>query len=155
MVEPGRRFGKTAVVGAKDRETGKVAVRVVDKTDRPTLIGFVTDHTEDETAMMFTDEARAYQGMVNHVAVKHRAGQYVEGEVHTNGIEAHWSMFKRGIVGTYHHISPKHTARYAVEFAGRHNNRPLDTEAQMSKMAKAMHGKRLRYTDLIADEEAA
>ena len=60
-------------------------------------------------------------------------------------------MFKRGIIGTYHHISPKHTERYAVEFAGRHNNRPLDTERQMERMAEGTVGKRLRYTDLIAD----
>ena len=143
--------GKTAVVGAKDRETGQIAVRVVSQTDRPTLIGFVADHTADERAMVFTDEARAYNGMVNHVTVKHSAGQYVEGEVHTNGLESHWSMFKRGIIGTYHHISPKHTERYAVEFAGRHNNRPLDTEDQMAVMAKGADGKRLRYADLIAD----
>ena len=90
--------------------------------------------------------------MVNHAAVKHSAGQYVEGEVHTNGIESPWSMFKRGIIGTYHHISPKHTGRYAVEFAGRHNNRPLDTEEQMSQMAKGSFGKRLPYTDLIGPE---
>ena len=146
--------GKTAVVGAKDRETGQIAVQVVSKTDRPTLIGFVADHTENERATVFTDEAQAYRGMVNHGTVSHGAGQYVQGEVHTNGIESHWSMFKRGIIGTYHHISPKHTERYAVEFAGRHNNRPLDTEDQLNGMVKAAEGKRLRYADLIAEPEA-
>ena len=146
--------GKTAVVGAKDRETGMVSVAVVEKTDRPTLTGFVADHTESETAMVYTDEHAGYQGMINHAAVPHGAGQYVRGEVHTNGIESHWSMFKRGIIGTYHHISPKHTARYAVEFAGRHNQRPLDTEEQMSRMAKGGEGKRLQYRDLIAVDDA-
>ena len=143
--------GKVAVIGAKDRETGQIAVQVIEKTDRPTLIGFVASHTEDETAMVFTDEHAGYKGMLNHVAVPHSRGEYVHGEVHTNGIESHWSMFKRGIVGIYHHISPKHTERYAMEFAGRHNQRPLDTEVQMERMAEGTVGKSLPYAELIAD----
>ena len=145
--------GKTPVVGAKDRETGKVSVAVVPATDKPTLQGFVAEHADD-TAMVFTDEARAYKGLMNHVAVPHSRGEYVHGEVHTNGIESLWSMMKRGINGTYHHISPKHTARYAQEFAGRHNDRPLDTVKQMGTMVQGMEGKRLRYADLIANETA-
>ena len=89
------------------------------------------------------------------MAVAHSRGQYVDGEVHTNGMESHFSMFKRGIVGTYHHISPTHTLRYAVEFAGRHNDRPLDTEEQMERMAQGTVGKLLPYADLIAEPEAA
>ena len=147
--------GKTAVVGAKDRDTGKVSVAVVKSTDRPTLTGFVADNTMDETAMVYTDEHRGYRGMINHAAVPHSRGEYVRGEVHTNGIESHWSMFKRGIIGVYHHISPKHTHRYATEFAGRHNDRPLDTIDQMKAMVRGMEGKRLRYADLTANEEDA
>ena len=77
---------------------------------------------------------------VNHLAVRHIAGQYVEGEVHTNEIESYWSMYKRGIIGTYHHISPKHTARYAVEFAGRHNDRPADTLDQWTLWREGWKG---------------
>ena len=145
--------GKTPVMAAKDRRTNKVAVRVVEKTDRPTLIGFVADHTVDEHTTVFTDEHPSYKGMVNHVAVPHSRGEYVHGEVHTNGVESHFSMFKRGIIGTYHHISPKHTSRYAVEFAGRHNNRPLDTEEQMERMAQGTVGKSLSYAALIAEPD--
>ena len=145
--------GKTAVVGVKDRETGKVSVAVVSATDKPTLQGFVAEHRADESTMVYTDEAAAYKGMMNHVAVPHSRGEYVHGEVHTNGIESHWAMLKRGIVGTFHHISPKHTARYAHEFAGRHNNRPLDTVDQVETMVKGMEGKRLRYRDLIGSPE--
>ena len=60
-------------------------------------------------------------------------------------------MMKRGIIGTYHHVSPKHTERYAVEFAGRHNNRPMDTIDQMAEMVRGVEGRKLRYKDLIAD----
>ena len=147
--------GKVPVVGVKDRDTGMVSVSVVRKVDRPTLIGVVADNTADEGTMVFSDEHAGYKGMINHVAVPHSRGEYVHGEVHTNGIESHWSMFKRGIIGTYHHISPKHTERYAIEFAGRHNDRPKDTVDQMADMVRGMDYKRLRYADLIADEEAA
>ena len=60
-------------------------------------------------------------------------------------------MLKRGIYGTYHHISPKHTHRYATEFAGRHNSRPLDTDDQLKRLMAGMTGRRLRYRDLIAE----
>ena len=60
------------------------------------------------------------------------------------------SMFKRGIVGVYHHVSPKHLDRYAAEFAGRHNLRDLDTIDQMAEIARGMQSRRLRYADLTA-----
>ena len=150
----GGTVGKTAVLGAKDRATNEVKVAVAERVDRATLHGFVADHT-DEQAMVFTDEAAAYKGMMNHVAVPHGRGEYVHGEVHTNGIESLWSMLKRGIMGTYHHISSKHTARYATEFAGRHNSRPLDTVDQIRGVVKGMDGRRLRYQDLIRDPAEA
>ena len=143
-------IGKTAVVGMKDRETNEVAVEVIEATDRPTLQGFVADHAED-TAMVFTDGAQAYEGMINHEAVQHSLGEYVDGEVHTNGIESLWAMLKRGIYGTYHHVSEKHAGRYATEFAGRHNNRLNDTIDQVRSVIRGMDGKRLRYQDLTAN----
>ena len=71
-------------------------------------------------------------------------------DVHTNGIESLWSMFKRGYVGTYHRMSFKHLHRYVNEFAGRHNIRDLDTLEQMALVTVGMDQKRLRYQDLIA-----
>ena len=67
----------------------------------------------------------------------------------TNGIESFWALLDRGIMGTFHHVSPKHLDRYVGEFAGRHNLRPADTEEQMVAMVQGMDGKRLRYEDLI------
>ena len=120
--------GKTIVAGAKDRETNNVTLAVVPGTDRGTLTRFVLTNTARD-AIVYTDEAGGYQKLGEHrthVAVPHGAGGYVVGEAHTNGIESVWAMFKRGIVGTFHHISPKHTWRYATEFAGRHDARPKD-----------------------------
>ena len=60
-------------------------------------------------------------------------------------------MLKRGYVGTYHKMSPKHLLRYVREFAGRQNIRELDTLTQMGLIVQGLDGKRLKYKELIAD----
>ena len=143
--------GKEAVAGAKDRKTNKVNAKVVQKTDRETLQGFVTENTAAD-ATVYTDDALAYEGMPrHHEAVKHSVGEYVRDMAHTNGIESFWSMLKRGYVGTYHKMSAKHLDRYVTEFAGRHNIREEDTIDQMARVVEGMEGKRLTYDDLTAD----
>ena len=143
--------GKTAIAGAKDRETNRVTARVVQDVDGPTLQGFVRE-TAAPGAQVFTDDARAYRGMggFRHEAVNHSVGEYVRGMAHTNGIESFWSMLKRAYQGTFHHLSAKHLQRYVNEFAGRHNVRERDTVDQMANVVAAMVGKRLMYRDLIA-----
>ena len=146
--------GKQPVVGMNDRETGKVAAEVVEATDKQTLQGFVAANTEID-ATVYTDEHRSYVGLPRpHQAVKHSIKEFVNGQAHTNGIESFWAMFKRGYIGVYHHFSVKHLQRYVNEFAGRHNQRPLDTIDQMKAMADGMVGKRLRYTDLIGPKRS-
>ena len=140
--------GKTAVVGAKDRETNQVSAAPVERTDRATLQDFVYSRTEPD-ATVYTDDARAYFGLSRpHEAVRHSVGEYVRGQASTNGVESFWAMLKRGYQGTYHQMSPQHLHRYVNEFSGRHNVRPLDTEDQMTAMARGMVGKRLRYDEL-------
>ena len=141
--------GKTPVVGMKDRDTGKVTATPIEHTDKETLQGFVEDGIEGG-AKVYTDEHPGYSDIPNHETVKHSAREYVHGQAHTNGIESHWAMLKRGYVGTYHHMSAKHLHRYVNEFAGRHNDRPSDTRDQMRHIVKGMNGKRLKYDDLIA-----
>ena len=72
----------------------------------------------------------------------------MNGQAHTNGLESFWAMMKRGYHGTYYHFSAKHLDRYAGEFEGRHNRRPLDTVDQMTAMAQGMLGKHLTYRKL-------
>ena len=144
--------GKTAVVGAKDRASNKVAARSIPSTTSPYTAGFVAEHAAPG-ATVYTDEATAYgvlDAWFDHEAVNHSAGEYVRGAAHTNGVESFWSLMKRGYHGTYHHWSPKHTDRYVREFAGRNNMRDLDTVDQMSTLARGMVGKRLTYADLTA-----
>ena len=143
--------GKTAVVGAKDRDTGRVDAEVAASTDGKTLKEFVYSRVEPG-AEVFTDEAHAYKGLsgVHHKQVKHSAGEYVNGQASTNGMESFWSMLKRGYHGTYHKMSIKHLDRYVSEFAGRHNIREFDTAAQMTWIVRDMRGKRLKYKELTA-----
>ncbi len=79
--------GKTAVVGAKDRETNQVRAQVVETTDKQNLQGFVTEHTKPD-AQIYTDEAAVYEGLPHHEAVKHGVSEYVRGMAHTNGMES-------------------------------------------------------------------
>ncbi len=139
--------GKTAVVGAKDRTTKQVRAQVVEYTDKPTLQGFVGEHAAPE-ATVYTDESASYEGLAHHDSVKHSVSEYVRGQVHTNGMESFWSMLKRGYIGTYHKMSPKHLDRYVTEFQGRHNVRERDTIDQMGDVVEGMAGKRLTYRDL-------
>ena len=144
--------GKATVIGTRDRRTNKVIAKAIKKTDAPTVQGFVRERTVPG-ATVYTDEARAYQGMkeFKHETVNHSAGEYVREMAHTNGIESFWAMLKRGYQGTFHYFSEKHLDRYVSEFAGRHNIRPLDTIDIMGYIAKRMDGKRLNYADLIAE----
>jgi len=142
--------GKAPVAGVKDRETNQVRAAAVAGTDRATLQGFVTAHTEAD-APVITDEHASYTGIDRpHETVNHSVGEYVREQAHTNGVESFWSMLKRGYTGTYHQMSRKHLDRYVTEFEGRHNQRPQDTIEQMRALVFRMNGKRLPYSQLIA-----
>ncbi len=142
--------GKVPVVGVKDRPSGKVKMEVVDDTTKETLHGIVHETTSPD-AVVYTDGAKAYEGMSrDHEVVNHAEGEYVRGKVSTNSIESNWSLFKRGITEVYRHMSPKHLHRYVNEFEGRHNCREKDTFDQMAGMVRGGDDKRLPYQELIA-----
>lgn len=145
--------GKAALVAAVERN-GDIIAEPVEKTDKETLQGFVCRNVA-QGSLVVTDESASYRslsatGLYDHATVTHSAGEYVVGQAHTNTVESFWALFKRGIYGTYHHLSDKHLARYAKEFATRHNIRRDDTIDQMKFVVQHMQHKRLRYTDLTA-----
>ena len=141
--------GKLAVIGARDRETGRVQVAAIKTTDKPTLQVF-SEAVTDEAAIVVTDEHPSYVGMEReHQSVRHSVGEYVREQAHTNGMESFWATLKRGYQGTYHWMSAKHLGRYVNEFSGRHNDRPADTADQVRRIIRGMAGKRLRYRDLV------
>ena len=140
--------GKAVVVGAKQRG-GVVRAEHLSSTTKSDLQDFVA-RTVAAGSKVYTDEHPSYRGMpsVEHEAVMHSVGGYVQGQVHTNGVESFWAMLKRGYMGTYHHMRLKHLHRYVSEFAGRANVRDFDTLTEMAMLAYGMVGKRLRYDDL-------
>ena len=153
-IRAGRGYvGKVPVVGMKDRETNMIRAEVIPSNDRHTLHEFICRHVRYRTKV-YTDDWSAYRNLpgLDHSYVKHMKGEYVSGDVHTNGIESFWAMLKRGYYGTYHHISPKHLDRYVDEFSGRHNVRQEDTSDQMETVVSGFDGKRLRYKDLVEGE---
>ena len=145
----GGTTGKMPVVGMLDRATNRLVAKPVARTTRAVLQGFVMAHTQPD-ATIYTDEYGGYRGLPNHATVKHKQGEYVRGDVHSQGIESAWSILKRMHKGTYHLMSPKHLHRYVDELAGRHNQRPLAALDRMAEMVRGLVGQRLRYQDLIA-----
>jgi len=147
----GGTVGKASVVGVKDRETNRIAAKVVPDTTAATLQGFVEDRSDPE-AIVYTDEARGYVGINRkHERLNHSAKEYVRKMAHTQGIESFWSMLKRAHKGTFHKMSVKHLQRYVDEFSGRHNVREWDTLDQMGDVVLNTVGKRLTYDELTAD----
>ena len=100
-------------------------------------------------ANLMTDEAKVYvtigKEFASHNVVTHSKGEYVRGNAYTNTIEGFFSRLKRGLVGTYHHVSAFHLKRYVVEFDFRYNTRKLDDTARSVSIISNIGGKRLMY----------
>jgi hypothetical protein len=93
--------------------------RVIEKADAVTLQAFVREAVSDKVSLLATDDNKAYDRVYSqypHFAVKHSIGQYVLGAIHTQTIQGFWSLFKRGIVGTFHKVSKKYMPLYVAEF---------------------------------------
>ena len=122
----GYKGNKAVVVGAVQRG-GEIRLKVAAGRDSLALREFIRRHTHDETDVFYTDEWDGYDGIgdkdTRHERIKHRAGEYVYGEVHTNNVENVWSLLKRSIVGSFHKVSVKHLDRYLDELEWRFNNR--------------------------------
>jgi len=129
----------------RDGEVRSVHVpNVTGKTLKPILMAQVC-----KSANLMTDEAgvykRAGKQFASHQSVNHRAGEYARGDAHTNTIEGYFSILKRGLIGTYHHVAEEHLQRYCTEFDFRYNTRKT-TDADRTAIAlKGISGKRLTY----------
>ena len=145
--------GKELVVGLLDRESGQVHVTHIKNRKRKTLQDHVKAHVA-EGSELFTDELASYTGLDKeyvHQFVNH-AERYVEGNVHTNGIENFWSLLKRGLKGTYVSVEPFHLFRYLDEQAFRYNERKGSDAKRFVEMASAIFGKRLTYNELTGKD---
>jgi hypothetical protein len=120
-----------------------------------TLKGLMFTNIDRDSNLM-TDMAHGYAGMRyhfnSHGVVEHQRKQYVSGEKHSNTVEGFFSIFKRGVIGTYHHMSEAHLGRYLAEFDLRANTRELSDGERASEILKGGIGRRLTYrrTDKLA-----
>lgn len=151
IIDDVRVSKKAPVIGMVERG-GKVIARKVDNTKSETLTKEIVRNIK-ESAMLYTDEYTGYAGMnkiYDHSCVKHSAGEYVNGRVHTNTIEGFWSLLKRGIFGIYHSTSKKHLQKYVDEFVFRYNSR-IATDSYRFNLLLANTEFRLTYKELISN----
>lgn len=131
---------------------GNVRAKKVDATDAKTLKNHIRENV-DISARIMTDEWQSYTGLngeyASHETVDHGRGEYVRGDVYTNTAESWVALLKRGIVGTFHHVSEQHLGRYVNEFGFRWNHRKSSDVERMKAALKGSEGKRLYYREPV------
>jgi transposase-like protein len=145
-----RRPGYRAVLALVERG-GSVRTFHIAQADQNTVSKIMRENVAKETRI-HTDESGIYNlvpwPFAEHETVKHSAYEYVRGDVTTNTVEGHFSIFKRGMKGIYQHCGEKHLHRYLAEFDHRYNHRVAlgynDTARTLAAI-KGAEGKRLTY----------
>ncbi len=140
---------KAAVIGILERG-GQIRASVVPSRRKNELQARIRAHVKAESAI-YTDALMSYQGLNQdfiHKTIDH-AESYVDGQVHTNGLENFWSLLKRGLKGTYINVEPFHLFRYLDEQVFRYNNRAtLNDGERFHRVMGLIAGKRLTYEQL-------
>lgn len=153
----GGGIGKEPVFALVERG-GKVRSMHIPSVTGKTLRPILDEQIAAETRTMSDDGgARIYHGRSTHHSINHSIGEYVRGDVHTNTVEGYFSIMKRGIVGTYHHVSAQHLKRYLAEFDFRYNEREglgVSDADRMSRAIPGIVGKRLTYRRTDKSTEA-
>jgi len=143
---------KTPVVGLVERG-GKVLTFVVPTTSAEIIHPIMQEYCEKGSTLI-TDDYTSYKGLNGdfvHIAVKTDPNSFkTEKFLHTNTIENFWSTFKRGIIGIYHYVSPKHLQRYTTEFGYRYNSRQITSAEKIENVVKQSAKKHLPYKKLIS-----
>lgn len=142
---------KEAVVALVERD-GRVRSHHVPSVNGATLKPILKAEI-DKASYVMTDDSTVYPPIAGefggHGTVNHSIEEYVRGKFwHTNTVESYFSILKRGVIGTYHHVSPEHLKRYLGEFDFRHNERValgVDDSQRTAKAIKGAAGKRLTY----------
>ena len=145
-------YSKTAVLGMRERG-GRTKAQVIPDTHQPTLFPAIYKSVEAGSTI-YTDEWAGYRGLswsFTHETINHHQGEYSRDGVTTNGIEAVWAVLKRGIYGTFHHVSEKHLGRHLNEFTFRLNEGNVErhTLQRLESFVSGVAGKRLTYKAMI------
>ena len=141
---------KTPVMALVERK-GRLRVKAMPRATSKALNTTIDEHV-DKSSRIVSDEHRAYRRLEEryiggHEAVKHSLKEYVRGDVHVNTDESFFALLKRGITGSFHHVSRQHLQRYCDEFAFRWNNRKISDGERMENAIGMIEGKRLTYRD--------
>jgi transposase-like protein len=148
-VRPGQpRLSNKSIVFTLVQRDGEARSKVVPNVQAQTLKGIIRRNVEGEAHIM-TDEMASYTGLdkefASHETVVHSREEYVRGIVHVNFAESYFSLLKRGIIGTFHHISAKHMQRYLEELDFRWNRRDVKDAERMQSAIAGAEGVRLYY----------
>lgn len=152
-------IGKVAIMGLlerhrKDEGGSQVRTLVIANRKKHLLETTITDNVEAGSTV-YTDALRSYDRMGQkgyvHGVIDH-AETYVDGAVHTNGLENFWSLLKRALKGTYVSVEPFHLFRYLDEQAYRFNNRKMTDAMRFLQACASVFSKRLTYTALTGKE---
>jgi len=148
---PDFRDRKTPVLAMVERG-GRVRALPPEQISGKTLKAAVRQHV-DRSARIMTDENPSYTGLAHeyasHETVNHSRKEYARGDVTTNTVEGFFALLKRGVVGTFHHVSRKHLHRYIGEFEFRYNFRRTDDGTRTIAAIRAGMRKRLRYRQCV------
>ena len=149
-------IGKVAVMGLLERNGGKddggaqVRTLVIANRKKHLMESTITKNVEAGSTI-YTDALKSYDNMSQrgyvHAVIDH-AETYVDGAVHTNGLENFWSLLKRAIKGTYVSVEPFHLFRYLDEQAFRFNNRKKSDAMRFVEACMNVFGRRLQYREL-------
>lgn len=140
---------KTPVFALVERG-GELRARKIDTVSAKTLKAELRKHVS-QSATIMTDSFPVYNGLDNefagHGVVDHSMGEYVNGDIHTNTVEGWFALLKRGVTGTFHHVSDEHLDRYVDEFVFRYNRRDVKDGERAVMALQKVGGKRLMYKD--------
>jgi transposase-like protein len=140
---------KPTVVGVKQRGEEVIAQHILN-TKTNTLHGFIGQIVAHGSTV-YSDNFRSYNGLSGfmHSTANHSVGEYVNQQVHTNGIESFWALLKRRYYGIYHHMSHKHLHHYVNEFSFRHNTANIGTIDFIDSTVTRINNRCLTYKELI------
>jgi transposase-like protein len=164
-------LGKEMVFSLVDRDSKKVRSFHLPSVNAANLRPVLESQIATAKTKFMTDGEGQYRILApmfqSHDAVNHSGGEYVRGDAHTNTVEGFFSLLKRGIIGTFHHVSPQHLQRYTTEFDFRYNNREtrvkvdgkwvkagLNDAERTTEMLKGIRGKRLTYRPVNGSQGA-
>lgn len=144
----GIAMNKTAVLGMRERG-GRVVAHVVADTKRHTIHDNVHEYVE-KGSTLYSDKLLSYLGLegdYDHKVIDHMVA-YVEGKIHTNGIENFWALLKRSLSGTYVAVRPEHLDAYVTEQVFRYNARHGDDGDRFMEVLGHAPGRRLTWKEL-------